>query len=87
MGLDGGYEESSCALSMANASFKKCAEGFVFDPVNLFCYKVSDVILANQEMAESQCQTSYKRSMMIEFLNDEQVVGFIELLKSGTVLY
>jgi hypothetical protein len=76
--LDGGYK--LCTEAQFLAKNYTCREGFVGDLRNRMCYKVLDVV-SNETIGNDLC----KPDLVLSFTKDEEVEGFMNLLKTGTI--
>ncbi len=56
-----------------------CPNGFVLDTINSICYKILPNLVANSD--DSLCTSS----TLIQFYNDAEIDGFIQLLESGKI--
>ena len=81
----GGYAvcEKSMILSRVKNNEISCEEGFTFDPVSTRCYNIPDVLHADFLQGCRNLSASY---LPIQFENDEQVGGFMDLLNSGKAM-
>jgi hypothetical protein len=78
--LFGGYDECEPDIYESVKETLKCPEGFVFNSNNSYCYSIASDE-ASFQYASAVCHNL--EADILNFMNDDDISGFITLIKSG----
>ena len=62
--------------------FEDCGPDFYADPSGEICYKFLEHLQVRSRAA-AKCNDDYSRAELLQFENNKDVLGFLEILKSG----